>query len=265
MKKIFSFLGIAFLGLTLAACSGENLDDYRTNDDLSDAIKNELKINFDNKTNSIRLSNEKGSATDFFDVYIPKNYKENVVVVSTKIDDDLFKKVNENLTLDEAIKTRRFKSMAISPLLFYHVGLYASEQTQLLKELTNTKYGITALEDNVKKYDFGYDLNVPTLWTTNVSAESLLSAYNDGKTTDLTFDVVYLPVLFERYAKSSVCLRTYVLVPIYQQYTHNGQKIVKAENDKNYELAGNPISNLTRVILTYKTDDNNVNWLANTK
>ena len=44
LKKIFSFLGIAFLGLTLAACSGENLDDYRTNDDLSDAVKNEPSV-----------------------------------------------------------------------------------------------------------------------------------------------------------------------------------------------------------------------------
>ena len=265
MKKLFGILGLALLGLSLASCSGENLDDFRTNDTLSDTIKNELKLNFDNKSNSIRLSDVKGSATDFYDVYIPSNYKENIVVVSTKIDDALMKNVNENLTLDEAVKSRRFKSMAISPLLFYHVGLYTTEQTQLLKEVNNTTYGITSIKDGNKNYDFGFDLNVPTTWTSALKADALLSAYNDGKTTGLTFDVAYLPVLFERYAKSSACLRTYILVPIYEAYCYNGSRIVEADNEVGYEIKANPIANFDKVTLTYKEDEAGAKWLANSK
>ena len=259
MKKIAVLAASALAILGLASCNSEDLSQLRQNYDIDEEIKTELHINFDETTNSIRLNPEKGSATSYFDVYIPKNYNDALVVTTTPIDDSLFKA--ENLTLKEAVETKRFKSMSVFPLAFYKVALYTSETSQVLKEVNNSTYGLNTKVNDDFKYKFDLDLKLPTTWSTIYNAEPLLNAYKDGKTDGLEFQVAYLPILFERIYENQVKLKTYMLIPVYATYTYFDEQISLADNDKGYLIEENPVFSYDYVYFTYKTENGNT-WLA---
>ncbi len=256
MKKIISLFLSVFMLLAFVSCGGDDLKTLRENPDIANEIKENLNFDFTTTSNSIRLNKDKGTATSYYDVYISENYESSLFVVSTAIDDTLFK----DLTLAKAVETKRFKSLNVYPLMFNLQGksLYTAEQTQIFNELSNTTYGLLSKTGETLNYDFGFNdqISIPKTWTTNYTANYLLKAYEKGCTTNLALEVVYIPVIYERVADGNLCLRTHMLVPLYVAYTYNRKAIISADNENGYELKDTPITSLEIKTLDYELDDN---------
>lgn len=258
LKKLLTIFLSIFMLFAVASCSGEDLKTLRENPEIAAEIKENLNFNFTSSTGSIRLYAEKGTASGYYDVFIPTNYKDSVIVVKTAINDSLFE--SSKLTLKQAIETQRFKSVTVSPLMFNLQGksLYSTEQTQLLNEVANSNYGLLVKENDVYKYNFGFNdsIELKKVWTNTLSANGLIAAYNKGLTDKLYFEVAYLPLIFERVADGNLCLRTHVLMPLYQAYVYDDKIIVVADNENGYELKDNPVATCSVRTLDYEYDEN---------
>ena len=242
MKKLLGILGLAIVGLfSLASCKkSQDLTTIRR-DKISDTYKAKYNLTFDETTGSKKLYNKERSAkaTSYYDVYIAEDYTSSLLRYTINIE-DLKKDIDDDIT------KRKLKSIPVNSLLFAS-GLYADEQTAFIKEIYNSSYGITSKTKNEDKtytlnYDFGFTVDSNVSWNRTVDAKYLTEAYIDGK-TNLSLQVIYLPVYLVRTYKSNQIAKFYTLLPINEAIVCEGKKVVApTEKGTKYSLEDYTIS-----------------------
>jgi len=250
MKKLFGFVGMAFIGvLALSSCkNSQDLTTLRV-DEVSAENKTKYNIDFDvtNEDEAIQLYNSERSekTTSYYDVYIAKDYKASLLSYTITLDE----LKEENSELEKRINQKKFKNLHFPSLFFSNegAGLYSDEQTAFIKEVYNSKYGITSTykdddKNVIKNYDFGFDIDSKTAWDRTLSTDYVTKAYLDGN-TDISFNVIYLPLYLTRVYKGSTIVQKYAFLPIREAALLDGKEIVapttKAEK---YSLADYSIS-----------------------
>ncbi len=262
MKKLFGLLGMAFVGLAaLTSCkSNKDLTTLRI-DEVSDTNKANYRINFDadNGDESIRLFNSERSAktTSYYDVYISKDYKDNLLSYTIS----LTELMEKDESLEKKINKKKFKSIIFPSLFFSNTGteLYSDEQTAFIKEIYNSKYGINSTfkdesKNIVKNYDFGFDIDAKAAWDRTFKTNYVTEAYLAGN-KDITFNVIYLPIFLRRVYKGSTIVEKYTFLPISEAALLDGKKIVapKVKGEK-YSLEDYSITANTAVFTFSDTD-----------
>lgn len=254
MKKLFGIIGIAFVGLvTLSSC--KNSQDLKTLrvDEVSTTNKEKYNLNFDadNEEEAIRLYNSERSAktTSYYDVYIAKDYKSSLLSYTITLDELKEELSKEKIDLDKKLNQKKFKSLHVTSMFFYNEGasLYSDEQTAFIKEIYNSKYGITSTykddsKNVVKNYDFGFDIDSKAQWDRTFKTNYVNEAYLDGK-TDISFTFVYLPMFLRRVYKGETIVEKYVFLPINEAALYDGKQIVApTEKGQKYSLADYELS-----------------------
>ncbi len=251
MKKLFGIVGIAFAGLfALSSCkSSKDLQTLRK-DTISDAIKAEYNIEFDD-TNGKVLYNKERSAktTSYYDVYIANNddYKSNLVTYSINLS-ELIKKTPE---LEKRLSQKKLSGIPVYAPMF-SASAYSDELSAFIKELYNSSYGILSTTKNedkslTKNYDFGIEVDKAASWTRTLEGKYLNLAYLETN-SDITINITYLPVYLYRMYKGETIVKLYAFLPVREAALLNGKKIV-APKDKaskysleDYEIVGKEVN-----------------------
>lgn len=259
MKKLFAIVGIAFAGLVaLTSCkSKQDLKTLRL-DEVTAAKKTEYKIDFDvdNEEESIRLYNSERSAktTSYYDVYIAKDYRASLLSYTVTLDQ---LRNAEGSDLNKRLDQKKFKSIMFPTLFFSNVGaeLYSDEQTAFIKEIYNSKYGITSTykddsKNVVKNYDkFEFEIDSKAQWDRTLKTNYVSEAYLENKdNNDISFNVIYLPVFLRRVYKGNVIVEKYAFLPISEVALKGDKKIVapKSKGEKysleDYSISANEVT-----------------------
>lgn len=239
MKKLFGFIGMAFVGLmTLSSCkSSQDLKTLRL-DEVSATNKEKYNIDFDvdNEDESIRLYKDERStkATSYYDIYIAKDYKASLLSYTFTLDDLINKLDKKDIDLEKKLTQKKFKSLLLPTLFFYNEGasLYSDEQSAFIKEVYNSKYGITSTykddsKNVVKNYDFGFDIDSKTAWDRTFKTNYVNELYLTGvNASEISFNVIYLPMFLRRVYKGNVIVEKYAFLPISEVALYDGKQIV---------------------------------------
>ena len=264
MKKLLLPI-FALCGLALTACNtGTKLTDLRQ-DEVAQSVKDELLINFNDTTNSIRLeSDDRTNQKSYYDVYVSNDTKNNLFTYTIE-----FSKLNDKeLTFEEAVKANRFRGASISNLIF-NDKIYTEESTAILAEVYNTKYGISKNDSNGKSELLGLKVKTKNLWTETIDCDAAVKAYQDDKKTDIKLQILYMPVFAKRVNDGLQVLKVWVFVPVSYNFV-TGDQMVELENNqlkyspnsftqyKNVELVFNPTAGKTGFLATKPVEEYNL-------
>lgn len=211
MKKIFT-LFLLMLSIVLVSCSSGEKQDLKSlrKDEVSDEIKTQLNITFDETTGSKKIYTKERENDSYYDIYVAEDINASLFSYSYDITKDIDK---------------HLKKVLVNTLTFAD-SMYSDEMAAYLKEFYAKEYGVTKLGLNFTPI-------TDDAWTKNLYDSVILDAANDN-VENIEVSIVYLPTLFVRTYKGNEILKVYVFVPVYVKYLSDGKEI--KEKDDTYEL-----------------------------
>ena len=223
MKKLFKFAGLALAGIfALASCkNSQDLESLRKDATISDELKAAYNINFDATTGSKKLYNQdRGDNKSYFDVYVSTDFKTSLVTHTYT----LKSLISDVENLENRLNENKLTELKFGRLMFSNT-MYSDEDSSFINEIYNSNYGINSKTDDKKNYDFGFEIDSQASWTRALTGKYINAAYLDGK-KDISIEVIYLPLLLNRYNNGNEIVKMYAFLPIHEVALVDGKQIV---------------------------------------
>ncbi len=275
MKKKIAMLFLLVFTLVLASCGSSNsrekqiIENYSVKTTLSDLMVNKYKLGFANidtaATDAKTLGNTSAeNADDYYIVYVAKDTEASLFKYSYNADKELQKHIfdgNRNKNKTFQANTLYFKEILdmgetyckdqVKDANKQETEIPYYKQTMIDIFLSNKVltilYGTDSVLKDLSFTNYKFTQDTTSSFTKAKESNYAGDALIDGK-SNITFDVVYLPLFVVR-KTSSTTLSSMIMLPIYTTFSVDGKEI-SSENNK-YKLVDSTIAtmNTLQVVL----------------